>query len=227
MNYNLHQGFDTDGFLGMEALAQTIERENPDVITFQEISRGWYIDGSFDMLPWLSQRLGVPYIFASEDDPAWGNAIFSRYPLTDYGEGVLPQDYGPMERGYLWAKIDLGGGQELLVITTHLHSTEVDHDIHIHQVSTLLDFWDGRAGTVILGDLNSWPDSPEMELFRAAGLKDSFAELGRGEGYTWPAYAPYERIDYIWHTPDLTVTDFSIANSTASDHFGVAATLER
>ncbi|MBU1660822.1 MAG: endonuclease/exonuclease/phosphatase family protein, partial [Chloroflexi bacterium] len=227
MSYNLHQGFDTDGILGMEALAQTIEREQPDVVAFQEISRGWYINGSLDMLPWLSQRLGMPYIFGPAADPAWGNAILSRYPIADYGSGILPQDYGPMERGYLWAKIDAGNGQELLVIATHLHSVEVDHDIHIHQVSTVLDFWAGRPAAVILGDLNSWPNSPEMGLFREAGLLDAFAELGTGEGYTWPAYDLFERIDYIWYTPDFHASDFAITTGTASDHLGIAVTLGR
>ncbi|RLC84899.1 MAG: hypothetical protein DRJ03_13055 [Chloroflexi bacterium] len=225
MSYNLHQGFDTDGRLGMEALAQTIEREQPDVVALQEVSRGWYINGSLDTLTWLSRRLDMPYIFGPATDSVWGNAILSRYPIADYGDGKLPRNGSPMERGYLWACVDVGNGQELLVIVTHLHHVETDHDIHVHQVSTVLDFWAERPSAVILGDMNSLPQSPEMGLFRDAGLLDAFAELETGKGYTWPSYDPYERIDYIWYTPDFRADDFAITTGTASDHLGVAVTL--
>ena len=227
MSYNLHQGFDTDGWLGMKALAQTIEREQPDVVALQEVSRGWYINGSLDMLTWLSQRLDMPYLFGPAADPIWGNAILSRYPIVDYGNGKLPRNGGPMDRGYLWARVDVSGSQELLVICTHLHHVETDHDIHVHEVSTILDFWAGQPRAIILGDMNSWPHSREMGLFRNAGLLDAFAEVGTGEGYTWASYDPYQRIDYIWYTSDLQASDFAITTGTASDHLGIAVTLTR
>ena len=226
MTYNLHQGFDTAGWLGMEALAQQIEQQRPDVVALNEISRGWYIDGSVDMLTWLSQRLGMPYIFGPAADSVWGSAILSRYPIKEHGVGQLPRG-GTQNRGYLWARVDVGGGQELLVVATHLHQWETDHDIHVREVNALLDFWAKRPGTIVVGDLNSWPDSPEMALFRAAGFLDSFAELGKGDGFTWPSYAPFERIDYIWHTPDLKVSDYANTQGTATDHLGIAVTLTR
>ena len=40
MTYNLHNGFNTKGKLNMEEIAQVIERNNPDVVALQEVSRG-------------------------------------------------------------------------------------------------------------------------------------------------------------------------------------------
>jgi len=34
------------------------------------------------------------------------------------------------------------------------------------------------------------------------------------------------RIDYIWFSPDLTVRDLAMPRSTASDHLGIAVTVE-
>jgi len=227
MTYNLHQGFSTEGYLGMEALARVIDGTGADVVANQEVSRGWYINSSLDMLPWLSRRLDMPWLFGPAADPIWGNAILSRYPVLEHGRGMLPQGQGVMKRGYLWARLDMGNGDDLLVIATHLHHIETDHQTHLLQVKALLDFWGGRERTIILGDMNSWPDSPEMELFRQAGLKDAFAEIGHGDGYTFASNDLYERIDYLWLTPDLKASELMIPESTASDHLGVAITVGR
>lgn len=227
MTYNLHQGLDTEGYMGMEALARVIDGTGADVIAMQEISRGWYINSSMDMLPWLSQRLGMPYLFQPAADPIWGNAILSRYPVLEHGQGTVPKGAGVMKRGYLWARVDVGNGEDLLVIATHLHHIESEHEVRIPQVQTILDFWGGRERTIILGDMNSWPDSPEMDLFREAGLQDAFALIGRGDGYTFASNNLYERIDYLWVTSDLQVSELVIPQSTASDHLGVALTVGR
>ncbi|MGD2078216.1 MAG: hypothetical protein PVH18_07530, partial [Chloroflexota bacterium] len=60
MDYNLHNGFNTDGRLDLENLAQVIEGSNADIVGLQEVSRGWVINGSADMLQWLSHRLNMP-----------------------------------------------------------------------------------------------------------------------------------------------------------------------
>ncbi len=45
------------------------------------------------------------------------------------------------------------------------------------------------------------------------------------DGFTYSADRPRKRIDYIWLTPDLSPTDFTIIASTASDHLGLAVTV--
>ena len=63
MSYNLHQGFHTGGAMAMGELVGAIEAEAPDVVALQEVSRGWVIDGSFDMFTWLFRRLEMPYMW--------------------------------------------------------------------------------------------------------------------------------------------------------------------
>jgi len=227
MTYNLHMGFGTDGHLGMEALARVIEESGAEVVALQEVSRGWYITGSLDMLTWLSHRLGMPYLSGPTADPLWGNAILSRYPIIAHGSALLPMGGVRLQRGYLWARIDLGAGEELLMIATHLHDPEEEGHIRQIQVSPILEFWAGRPSTVIVGDFNAQPRDPEIGMILEAGLKDSFAEAGTGLGYTYASNDPYKRIDYIWASPDLSLSDLVIPQSTASDHLGVVVTVER
>ena len=228
MSYNLHSGFDVTGRLNLEGIAQAIEAEQADVIGLQEVSRGWVLDGSIDMLTWLSQRLNLPYIWAPTSDPIWGNAILSRYPITAVQLYAMPNNdqVRPM-RGYVVATIDVGG-QALTVIVTHLHHVEADSALRGPQVAAINATWNGRAASVLLGDLNATPDAPEMQLLRDAGWIDAFTPSGAaGAGFTYASNRPYQRIDYIYHSADLTARDFQVNAGTASDHSGIAVTIER
>jgi endonuclease/exonuclease/phosphatase family metal-dependent hydrolase len=225
MSYNLHNGFNTDGRLDPEALARTIQSANPDIVGLQEVERGWMIDSNLDLLTYLSQKLQMPYIFAPTADPVWGNAILSRYPITDWGNVPLPPRTLLLKRGFLWARVDVGNGDELFLIATHFHHINKDTEIRQQQSPEIVKFWSQRPRTIFLGDLNAQPDSKEIAILRDSGLVDSFAAIGTGDGLTFYSAKPSERIDYLWLSPDLALKDFFIPQSTASDHLGIAVTV--
>ena len=227
MTYNLHQGFDTKGYLGMEAFAKVIEESNADIIALQEVSRGWFINGSVDMLTWLSQRLNMPYIYGPVGDPLFGNAILSKYPILEYKNELLPKGNVPLQRGFIWVNIDLGNNEELFVIATHLHHVEEDNHIRKPQIEAIVDYWKNHDKTVILGDMNAKPHYPETQIYYNSGLLDTFIEAGTGNGFTYSSDNPDKRIDYIWISPDLAASDFVIPESIASDHLGVVITIDK
>lgn len=224
MSYNLHDGFSADGKLNPETLAQTIRSANPDIVGLQEVERGWLIDGNLDLLDYLSQKLNTPYVFGPTADPVWGNAILSRYPIKETGSAPLPPRTLLIKRGYMWARVDVGG-DELFVIVTHFHHIDKDSEIRQQQSPEIVKFWNQRPRTIFLGDLNARPDSKEIAILRDGGLLDAFAAIGVGNGFTFSSDAPDRRIDYLWLSPDLAASDFFIPVSTASDHYGVAITV--
>lgn len=54
-----------------------------------------------------------------------------------------------------------------------------------------------------------------------AGLIDLQAYLGKDDRLILINYKPYERIDYMWVTPDLEVSNAAVPHSTAQDHLPV------
>lgn len=227
MTYNLHNGFDTEGRLGLEALASVIEDADPDIVALQEVSRGWVVSGRVDMIAWLSQRLDLPYVFGPTADPYWGNAILSRYPVVTYAQYELPPRDLFILRGFTVASIDVGNGDELQVIATHYHHLDEDTQVRQIQSEAVVDFWGGSERTVFLGDLNARPEDAEMEMLRQAGLVDAATEFYPSPPRTFPSYAPDRRIDYIWVSPDLWVNGVEIPQSTASDHLAVVVDIDR
>jgi endonuclease/exonuclease/phosphatase family metal-dependent hydrolase len=197
-----------------------------DLVGLQEVSRGWLINGSTDLPFWLSRRLGMQVLFSGTSGPMWGNAILTRNLIVEHGSGELPLANTLLRRGYIWAGIEAGGPRPILFINTHLHHIETEHEPRLAQVPVLLDFWNGSTSTVLVGDLNSTPDYPEMKLIADAGFVDSWAEAGSGDGFTFSSDGPFERIDWIWHTPDLAALEIRIPPTTASDHLPLRAVVD-
>ncbi len=229
MAYNLHAGFDVEGRLVMEDLAKVIEAEDPDIIALQEVSRGWLINDAVDMLDWLSQRLDMKYVSGPTADSLWGNALLSRYPIVGSETHDMPNNSDiTIDRGFILAEVDVGDDLPLRIIATHLHAGEDEGEHRIPQSKALVDFWNGVSNTIMLGDFNGRPWDPEITLLEDAGLKDAFIASGaEGKGFTSASDSPHQRIDYIWVSPDLQVSDFSIPQSQASDHFPIAVTIFR
>ena len=246
MSYNLHQGFDVNGYLAIEEQAKAIEGQHPDIVVLQEVSRGWVINGSFDMLVWLSHRLDMPYVWGPAADSVWGNAILSRYPMSNARTQPMPNNSQlQLKRSFIEVQVDVGHGKPLTVIATHLHHVESEGYLRDPQVRAVLQAWIGKERSVIMGDLNALPTDSEMLLLKDAGLKDAFVahqgvsrrysqlspnegdpEADETKGYSSSSDEPSKRIDYIWVSDDLKVRDFSLTDSVASDHLGVAVTLE-
>jgi len=225
MTYNVHNGFDTSGDLGLEALATVIEAEQPDVVMLQEIPRGMVIYGTTDALAWLAQRLGMRAHFAPTADALWGLGTLSRLPVVEDGATSLPPDDLLIRRGVQSIVVDSGAEGQLTVVNTHFHHPQADSDVRVLQARAVVKAWQGTMPLVVGGDLNARPPTPEIQHFVEAGWQDVVEVSGARPGYTFPSSSPYERIDYLWLSPDLAAAEVTVPSSPASDHLPVVATI--
>ncbi len=228
MHYNIHQGFNIDGYLDLESIARVIEQNGADIVCLNEVSRGWLINGSVDNYLWLADRLGMKYrIFMPASDLIWGNAILSRYPLNLIKSGFLPRENAPLRRSFIFAEANLSslGIENINIMSTHLHHIEADSVKRQVQVDALLEEWGGKERTIICGDFNAVTGDREIQMMEDAGLVDTQFALEKQDELTWIHYEPYRRIDYIWATPDIGISDFSVTYSRASDHLPISLSL--
>ncbi|MCA9903621.1 MAG: endonuclease/exonuclease/phosphatase family protein [Anaerolineae bacterium] len=221
MTYNIRQGIDIEGRVALEAQAATIEAEHPDIVLLQEVMRGAIASGNVDTVGWLAQRLGMDYHYAAADRQ-FGNAILSRVPILERGSGLLPRNDEMGQRNYVRIVVDVGG-EPVTIISTHLDHQRREN--RLPQVASLIDLWAGAPRTIIGGDLNSKPDSAEIQALLDAGLVDAQAVTGNGDVFTANTFDPQARIDYILTSPGATFSDFSRPLSDASDHLPIVVTV--
>jgi endonuclease/exonuclease/phosphatase family metal-dependent hydrolase len=229
MHYNVHQGFNIDGYQDLESIARVIEKNGADIVSLNEVSRGWVVNGSADLYEWLSNRLGMQYkLFMPASDLVWGNAVLSRYPLKLAGSGFLPRMDAPLRRSYLVAEVDLSsiGLKNIYTVTTHLHHIAEQSDKRQAQVKALLDILKDKQRTVVFGDFNGQTGDPEITMMQEAGFIDTQLALGKQDELTWIHYKPYQRIDYIWVTPDIDFSNLFVTYSRASDHLPISVDIK-
>jgi endonuclease/exonuclease/phosphatase family metal-dependent hydrolase len=192
MTYNIHHGYNAGQVPSLDLIAETIAREDPDVICLQEVVRGWMIDDQHDALSILAERLGMRYAFLPNIGDLFGNAILSRFPITDVNRLHYAVEPGikHQPRGALFARI-----ADVTFACTHLDDVSDASIVRQEQIRTIIRNIPVELGPVIVaGDLNAVPGDIEVRLLGEFGLED----LGASAGDTTTNDTPQKRIDYVW-----------------------------
>jgi endonuclease/exonuclease/phosphatase family metal-dependent hydrolase len=210
----------------LDEIAQVIADSGADVVTLQEVSRGWVMGGGADMATYLSERLGMDYVFVPAADHQFGNAIlWKRYlgAAADVDLTALPYGMGPQRRSAVSASFDLGG-VPLRVTSVHLQHRVQNTPTRIEQLDTLLAAEPVTGAYVLAGDLNAEPGWAETRLLDGAGLVSAQDEAGDPAALTHPAVSPDSRIDWVYGA-GVTFRDVEVIATSQSDHRPVVATI--
>jgi len=226
MTYNVHQGFDVGNIPSLDRIADTISLADPQVVVLEEVVRGWLIDDQHDALGYLSARLGMAYVYGPTIGDLYGNAILSRYPITDVRRVSYAKEPGLryQPRGAVIAHIgDSASAVRLTIAVTHLDENSDASAVRMEQVRGLLNEVGSTTPAVIACDCNAKPDAPELKLITDSGFGDLGLQSG-GPDNTFPSDAPVERIDYLFGT-GVIASQGRVVPSTASDHRAVTVTI--
>jgi endonuclease/exonuclease/phosphatase family metal-dependent hydrolase len=243
VTFNTHHGVGDDRRHDLPRLAKLLHAVDADVICLQEVDR-YYGDRSedVDQALLLSRALDMQLAWGPAIDERkpdgeprqYGNALLSRLPILV--SDVHPLPGGGEPRSALRTMLELDGGT-LWVTATHLTTRSVRE--RTEQVAALAALHTDRMeGGVLVGDFNTSPDAPELEVLRGrftdaweqAGARDDQAgrRFWRGnDGGTFPARSPRKRIDQVWVSSGVTVAAARVLDAEgASDHLPLVVDLE-
>lgn len=194
VDWNLHYGVSPLTAVDLEGIAATIEAQDPDVVTLQEVQRGWVFGGGSDMATWLAHRLGMTIHFAPAADHQFGNAVLARSELTDAVVHALPYGAGPQSRSALSTTLTTASGADVRVTSIHTQHRESNTPTRLEQLTALAEAEPVTPPAVLAGDFNAEPGWPEIELLEAAG----WVPAGDPATPTSPAADPEYRIDWVF-----------------------------
>ena len=228
--YNIHAGKDAAGVANLDGVVALIRETHADIVLLQEVDQLTRRSGLVDQPAVLATRSGFHVAFGSAldyDGGKYGVATVSRWPIafdTLYRLPVdPPQDRagGSREpRGLLRANIRSPFGT-IVVFNTHIDASREDtwrrQEAQVI-VSVVRTARQSYPLVLLGGDLNSTPESAVQEIVRKSGLRDAFAECGRGEGLTYPADSAVKRIDYLYLTGALRCARAEVPETRVSDH---------
>jgi len=217
MSYNIKHGYGMDGKIDFERIAAVIRKQNPDVVTLQEVDKAVSRSGGVDTAQHLGRLLGMTYHFAKFMDyqgGEYGLAILSKLPIVASHRHQLPDGAEP--RCALEVVINMGEkGHLVSVVAVHNDWTDVGY--RIAQTEALDEALSTTSHPVILaGDFNGLADDASLSLLEESGWQI----VDKGGAHTFPSVAPDRQIDFFVHRgfEEVIVESWVVDERIASDH---------
>ena len=231
MSYNVHHCNPPSkpNLIDVDAIAKTINGQQPDLVALQEIDVSTIRSGSIDEAALLAEKTGMKVYFAKaidHDGGSYGVAILSKYPISHMKTYRLPTQITTKgePRVLATAIISLPNGKKLLFGNTHLDAQKASVNrmlqmVEINRITTLQ-----TMPFILAGDLNARPGSPEINL-----LDTKFTRTCVDCAFTIPVVNPKSTIDHIALPQKSNFKIIShevVPERYASDHLPVLAIIQ-
>ena len=235
MTYNIQYGHE-----GLDSVADVIRAQKPDIVGLQEVDVHWNERSNFvDQAQLLAKSTGMNYRFARiyqlpNSDPSkppreFGVALLTRHPILSFANHEITrlstQEENPVPQplpGLLEATVDVNG-TKIRVFDVHLDYRR-DPAVRMRQVADMLRYvGDSSIPTLMFGDMNAYPDAPELQpLF--GKFRDTWP-YAQDSGWSAPAKEPKGKIDYVLTSDGFRVVKAWAPKVYASDHLPVVVDL--
>jgi endonuclease/exonuclease/phosphatase family metal-dependent hydrolase len=215
------------------AIVDTIRRLDPDIAALQEV---WFADGT-SSAERIAEAVGRDHVADHRlvlDGVGFGNAVLSRWPISDTATTPLPVEEpdGDEQRLAVLAVVETPNGP-VQVWSTHLNWRHDQSATRQSQVRTICAAVAARRPRtyppIVCGDFNAVPDSDEVRLMTGSAavpepglvFRDAWTAADvDGDGITWSNGNPHaaaeheqeRRIDYVftgWRREDGRGTPLS------------------
>ena len=180
-----------------------------------------------------------------------GGAIISKYPLTDHEVILLhkpmsqPWWYNLFYLHRYFQRVTINVGEKKFKII-NLHLEAFDKVDRKAQTEKLVLIVKDQNIDIVAGDFNTLPASAtkrskfynednyendsSYEVMATAGLSEVIPDdiYAKDESlyFTFPAWAPDRRLDYIWYKRDLKMMKAEVLPSAISDHLPLRASFQ-
>jgi len=236
MTYNVHGCGGMDGRVSPRRVARVLGTYLPDIVALQEIDLGRRRSRAENQVQIIAKALDLNYEFCPTvtlGEEHYGHALLSIWPMEVVKRARLPADPRKATReprAALWVRINING-QRVNVITTHLG---LGIDERAEQMAALAGpDWVGGIpadeAVLFCGDCNMLPGSVPYRLMSGRLRDIQLAMPGRRAKPTFSTTRPFVRLDYIFASPQVAVSEFMVPRTdltrVTSDHFPLVADL--
>ncbi len=234
VTYNIHKGIGgTDRRYRLERIIEVLGHCKPDIALLQEVDTDVPRSKQDRQVELLAEAVGLRHHAFQRNvrlkQGSYGNAILSRFPLTDVHNIDLTVRFKKRRRA-LVARCRIRFGRQtrsVVVANLHLGLSGIERQIQLKRLleSSTISHLAGATPIAIGGDYNDVWGRLGKGILQPAG----FTSVG-GNIRTFPAVMPLRSLDRIYYR-NLVPTHHAFASRTkiarqASDHLPLVADLE-
>jgi endonuclease/exonuclease/phosphatase family metal-dependent hydrolase len=218
LTYNIQQGYGQDGQISFDEQLALLRRMDPDVIGLQENDTARIANGNNDVVRYFADRLEMhSYYGPSTVAGTFGLALLSRYPIQN------------PHISYMYSI-----GEQTATITAQITVGEKIYNVYIThlgnggpivQQEEVLQLVQGKENVLLMGDFNFRPHTEQYRLTTAM-LNEAWL-LRRPQTDASQSFDPTDRIDYIFVSPGIQVSEAYYITGPQSDHPALVTDIER
>ncbi len=221
MTFNIQQGFDRQGIVNFEKVAEIIEATKANIVGLQETDTLRPTSSGRDVVEWLGWRLGLHYYEGPKTrDSTFGNGLLSAFSIVATETIILPSE-GELAV-LIKAKISVNEGI-LNIFVAHFGETEMDRLSQAAKTAQIIKQTTGPL--ILLGDFNSEPQSVQIKTIIQAGVIDAYATT-HNQTHAPTTVDGNSTIDFIFYRGLQIKGSGIVQGYTGSDHRPVYAVFE-
>lgn len=241
------------GGMVWDNLVHFIEGEKPDILAIQEVynGQGLHLEKRFRTMNEFESLFGsfLPHnafgatVLDKSVDVTWGNAVFSRFPITDYrtvffdlpfAEYAFDKDTDPrlVPEGMIETEIQVEG-KKLNVCSWHgvwdMHGEDTENRLIMGE--KIIQALKGKENVILAGDTNINPDTQTIaNITQELGLKSVFGTLLQStfnmSRKEQPGNYAHSPVDMVFVSPEIKIVEKEMVQVDVSDHYPLRVLLE-
>jgi endonuclease/exonuclease/phosphatase (EEP) superfamily protein YafD len=214
LSANIHRGTADPA-----ALVGLVAREDPDLMTVQELTPGYVQKLDAAGLGRLLPNRVLAVFRGRPKKPGLG--VYSRLPL---------RPLGPHDNNAVGAVVQMPDGRRVRLIDAHPHTPKPGHVGEWSRSLEALPAAGAGRLWVLAGDFNATLDQSQLRNVIDRGYRDAGDVAGKGLEPTfprqgWHGLGPFITIDHVLADERLGIVDYRVFELPGSDHRAIAAEL--
>ncbi|MBP7830509.1 MAG: endonuclease/exonuclease/phosphatase family protein [Kiritimatiellae bacterium] len=200
----------------LKQVTHFIHAQDPDIVGLVEVDSGSYRSRRLNQAEEIARALGHYHVYQSKYP---GSSRLHLLPLAGYQgnafltrEKIHAQQFHYLERGVKRLVIELEL-KNLAIFLVHLSLRRRTRQAQLQALVPIVRA--ARKPKIVAGDFNTFRGAGELQPFmEALDLRDAAG----GVVLSHPSWSPRRPLDYILHSPGITVQRFMAPSVTLSDH---------
>jgi endonuclease/exonuclease/phosphatase family metal-dependent hydrolase len=220
----------------LDKIVALVQKNKPDIITFQEVDEGSVLSGSFNQFEWLAKKIQYPHKYFAPScairclgKPIFvsGNAIFSRHPLQNCESYKFAPSFPTDRMGFVVARVELPDARHITVVSAHLVYLDwTRRNSRATQLQLLQNVLATKPSVIVAGDFNCDYSSKENLLLKfGERLGVQAFDPNNASLATYPSWSPKKRIDWILASKGCKFESYRTLEHRVSDHLAVFTTI--
>ena len=207
-----------------ERILSFIKNEQPDIIGLVEVDEGSYRSRRINQAQWIAQALGYEHVYESKYGES---SLVRRLPVLNRqgnafitNRSIQAQQFHFFNTGIKKLVIELEF-DAFVVFLVHLSLKYRHRQRQLTDLHTL--FKSVKKPMIVAGDFNAFWGFHELKLFMAAG---NLLNANINNEPTFPSRTPRRQLDFVLHSPEITVNRFAVCPVKFSDHRPIVCEFE-